>query len=113
MRAGVSIDVDTKRIYAIPVNYEWDEAKRTANLEKHGLDLLLGKRVYEAELKLTIESTRQGASERRFMDVAELAGIVVVLVYTYREEVVRFISLRPAKRKERRLYLAKIENRQA
>lgn len=84
--------------------YEWDEAKRRKNIEKHGLDLTRGKFVYEAPGKLTLES--HCSHERRWIDIAEVDGemMTLTLTYTLRGEAVRFISLRPSSRKERRLY---------
>jgi uncharacterized protein len=38
--------------------YEWDEAKRLANIEKHGYDLSYGDLVYESLDKVTFESHR-------------------------------------------------------
>jgi uncharacterized DUF497 family protein len=38
------------------------------------------------------------------VDIAEVEGRAVVLVYTLRSEAVRCISFRYAKRKERRIY---------
>jgi len=84
--------------------YEWDEAKRLKNLEKHGIDLIRGVQVYEAECKVTLESHR--SHENRWMDIAGIDGVIMVLslTYTRRKDTVRFISLRPASRKERRIY---------
>jgi uncharacterized DUF497 family protein len=47
------------------VTYEWDERKRTANLEKHGLDLAEAWKVFEAPLKITFRR-----KERRAFDAA-------------------------------------------
>lgn len=86
------------------MRYEWDEAKREANLIKHGLDFVIAADVYEADHKLTIPSPR--STEMRFVDVAELDGelITLSLAYTLRGDAVRVISLRSANRKERRMY---------
>jgi uncharacterized DUF497 family protein len=83
---------------------EFDPAKDAANIAKHGISLADSMLVYEAPNKVTIESPRNG--ETRLMDVAmvEVAGVVLVLVYVIRGNVVRAISLRPASKTERRLY---------
>jgi uncharacterized DUF497 family protein len=104
------LDATTKRHYNNVTIYEWDERKRVANLEKHGLDFYRGKRVYEAEQKITIETTKAGSRERRFLDIAEVESGCVALVYTYRGESVRIISMRHAKRKERRAFDASFKN---
>ena len=83
---------------------EYDEAKRQANVAKHGLDLADAHLVYGAANKLTIESPRD--AECRQMDIAlvELMGVVLALVYIKRGNKVRAISLRRASKTERKLY---------
>jgi uncharacterized DUF497 family protein len=86
--------------------YEWDEAKREANLRKHGLDFWVAHLVYENPDKVTFPVNSK--QEARLLDVAlvELKGAVLALVYTRRNEKIRFISFRHASRKERRSYAA-------
>lgn len=84
--------------------YEWDENKRRANLEKHGLDFVIAYKIYESAIKITIPSSYQ--SEPRWIDIAQLDDelLVLTMVYTYRGNRIRIISLRKASRQERRLY---------
>ena len=83
--------------------YEWDEDKRRSNLADHKLDFRDAWRVYEALDKVTLKSLYP--HEERWIDLADVEGTVVVLVYTMRHDRVRCISFRPAKRrKERELY---------
>lgn len=86
--------------------YEWDEAKRAANLTKHGYDFFAAHLVYESANKLTYRLKTK--SEARFLDIAfvEMKGMILALVYTIRNGNVRFISFRPVSRKERRAYAA-------
>jgi uncharacterized DUF497 family protein len=86
--------------------YEWDEAKREANLRKHGLDFWAAHTVYEDPDKVTFESFSN--REARFVDVAvvNVKGAFLALVYTQRSGNIRVISFRPASRKERRDYAA-------
>ncbi len=93
------------------MTYVWDERKRLANLEKHGLDFVDANLVHEAPVKVTFDLAREGSSERRFMDLAAVEGSVIALVYTFRSESVRCISMRRAKRKERRVFYAATEDR--
>jgi uncharacterized DUF497 family protein len=62
--------------------YEWDEAKREANLRKHRLDFLAAHLVYESPKKVTYRERTE--PEARFKDVAlvEVKGSVLALVYT-------------------------------
>ena len=84
--------------------YEWDEAKREANLRKHGLDFDDADSVYENPNKITFAILGRG--EERWLDMAlvELDGIVLALVYTVRGYNIRIISFRKVSRKERRIY---------
>lgn len=82
----------------------WDEVKRQANLDKHGLDLVDAWMVYASPYKITLESSRN--SEERKLDLAlvEVMDVVLALVYVERDDEVRAISLRRASRQERRIY---------
>ncbi|MDR3762981.1 MAG: BrnT family toxin [Acidobacteriota bacterium] len=82
----------------------WDEKKRKANLEKHGLDFADASLVYDSPLKITIDSPRDGETRKLDMAMVEIAGTVLVLVYVQRGQDVRAISFRRASRKERRFY---------
>jgi uncharacterized DUF497 family protein len=84
------------------ITYEWDEDKRLSNLEQHGLDFRSAYLVYENPGKLTLKSPY--SHEPRLVDIAEVEGRTVTLIYTLRREAVRCISFRYAKRKERRIY---------
>ncbi len=84
--------------------YEWNEAKRVANLKKHGYDFADADLVYECPDKITLRSLR--SREQRLQDIAivEVLGTVLTLVYVRRGYNIRVISLRRASRKERRIY---------
>lgn len=84
--------------------YEWDEAKRQANLRKHDLDFFDAYLVYDNANKVTLSSVRRG--EQRSQDIAlvEVWGEILSLVYVLRERNVRVISFRPASKRERRVY---------
>jgi uncharacterized DUF497 family protein len=84
--------------------YEWDEAKREANLRKHRLDFRDAYLVYDHPDKITFRMQR--GTELRFQDIAlvEISGNVLSLVYVLRAGSVRVISFRYASRRERRVY---------
>ncbi|MCV2218887.1 BrnT family toxin [Thauera sp. Sel9] len=88
----------------------YDEAKRQANLVKHGLDLADAALVYDSPNKITLASTRK--DEQRLVDIAmvEVMGVVLVLVYVVRGDAVRAISLRRASKSERRVYESAQQN---
>ena len=84
--------------------YEWDAAKRLANLRKHGLDFADAHLVYENPDKVTLASNR--SNELRMQDVAvvDIDGRLLTLIYVMRGYTVRVISFRRASVKERREY---------
>lgn len=82
--------------------YEYDPEKRQPNLDKHGFDLEDARHIYEHPNVVTIRSRHAG--EVRYIDIAPWGSELLALVYTMRDGAVRSISLRPASRKERKLY---------
>ena len=84
--------------------FEWDEAKREANLVKHGVDFVDAVRVFADPLRVErVDQRRQYAEERRQV-VGMVRGQVLFVVYTLRGDVRRLISARRASSNERRAY---------
>jgi uncharacterized protein len=86
------------------MRFEWDEAKRQTNLQKHGLDLLRGASLFSEPQLYTYPSPRRG--EARFVTVGLLQDEFVALVWTPRGGATRLISLRRARNAEKRAYRA-------
>lgn len=84
--------------------YEWDEAKREANLKKHGLDFADASLVYEHPEKLSLRSHRLGEARMQDLAIVEVAGNMLALAYVKRGLHIRIISFRRASRRERRIY---------
>jgi uncharacterized DUF497 family protein len=82
--------------------FQWDEAKRLSNIEKHGTDFLRAQRMLDGRPRIDIESPRQG--EHRFLSIALLDGQLSAMAWTFREETIRIISVRRARRGEERQY---------
>jgi uncharacterized DUF497 family protein len=82
---------------------EWDEAKRESNLAKHGLDLAVSLELF-ADYFMERLDTRQDYGEDRWITLGVIRGLVVVLVYTERDDKLRPISLRQATSQERSIY---------
>ncbi len=86
------------------MDFEWDEAKRLANVEKHGLDFLDSIGVFDANH--VIASARIVGSELRWCAIGQIDGRHVALIFTRRGTTIRVISLRRARHDERRRYEA-------
>jgi len=86
------------------VHILWDEAKRQANLDKHGLDFVDAVLVLESPYRLDVESVR--GSEQRIQSFAYVFDVLAVLtvVHTAREDALRIVSFRPASEEERSAY---------
>ncbi len=90
--------------YSEFVRYVWDEKKAAANLKKHGVDFADAVGVFNDEFALRREDP-DAESEPRFVALGmEHLGRIVLVVYTYRGEIVRLISARKATKRERGQY---------
>ena len=87
----------------------WDESKRQANLEKHGLDFVDAPMVLESPFRLDVRSVRGG--EPRMQSFAYVFDVLAVLtvVHVAREDALRIVSFRPASEVERNAYLGWLE----
>lgn len=86
---------------------DWDEAKRQANLRKHGLDFSDAEEVFSA-ITYTIEDRRFSYGEQRFVTMGLLHDMVVVIAHTEARDRIRIISMRKATRNEEALYFQNI-----
>jgi uncharacterized DUF497 family protein len=87
--------------------FEWDEAKRKANVRKHGIYFVGAERVFDG-YTVSVEDARFAYNEYRFITVGFLEGRVVAVAHTERGDVIRFISIRKATKNEQKSYFAKI-----
>jgi uncharacterized protein len=77
----------------------WDEPKRQANLDKHGLDFAdLNETFFDTALVLPSYKNRWRGIGKN------IRGVVVVVFIALGKEAVSVISMRPASRHERELY---------
>jgi uncharacterized DUF497 family protein len=79
----------------------WDEPKRAANVEARGLDMADLEYDFEFFANATIYAGKKG----RFVAVGEKGGRIIAVVYQpLGTEAISLVSMRPASRKERRLW---------
>lgn len=81
----------------------WDEAKRRANLKKHGLDFADAPDVL-AGITCTFEDARFEYGGQRFITLGMLRDTVVVMAHTETAREFRVISMRKATRHEQVIY---------
>lgn len=84
-------------------DYEWDENKKLANLEKHGLSFDDAKFVFSSQI-VTFIDDRYPYNEERYVTLGTLNKLVVIIVYTYRDSKIRIISMRKANEREQKIY---------
>jgi uncharacterized DUF497 family protein len=79
----------------------WDQPKRIANLDKHGMDFAdLNEKFFDTALVLNTYGRRYRAIG------VNIRGVISVIFAVYGAEAVSIVSMRPANKKERELYEA-------
>lgn len=82
----------------------FDPKKNAANVQKHGVSLTEGDGVLNDPLAVTIEDD-SAKGEQRFVTIgSNTFGSLMVVVYTYRGDEARFISVRRAETKGKKAY---------
>jgi uncharacterized DUF497 family protein len=82
------------------VRFEWDEAKRAANLAKHGIDFIDALEMFAAPMFVRSDE-RKDYREPRWQGLGIVQGRLMVVAYTKREpNSIRIISLRKANSRE-------------
>jgi uncharacterized DUF497 family protein len=87
------------------MDYEWDEAKRHSNIEKHNVDILDAVLIFESWV-LTEPDARFAYGERRFKSTGMVDGRCYVLIHAERDGRTRLISAWQGGRRDRRKYQA-------
>jgi len=85
------------------MRFEWDEAKRRSNLQRHGIDFVGVERIFAYDA-LTLLDDRFDYGETRFLTLGMLNGRVVAVSHTETDEVTRIISIRKASKNEEEIY---------
>ena len=85
------------------MEFEWDEAKRRQNLEKHGIDFVRAKQIWLDDV-LEVRSAQDRHSKPRHLAYGLIAGRIITVVFTRRGDNIRLISARRARHHERKAY---------
>ena len=89
--------------YNMTILYQWDPKKAESNLKRHGVDFADAVLVFEDEAALTIAD--DSPDEERYITVGmDALSRVLVVVYTWRGNIIRVISARKATGRERKQY---------
>jgi uncharacterized DUF497 family protein len=90
--------------------FEWDEDKRHNTLRKHGIDFIDAAEIFAGE-HLCVSARSE--IEQRQIAVGYLNGIPIAVVFTIRDDAIRIITARRARRNEREAYDAHVARRDA
>lgn len=92
------------------MSYEWDPNKAKSNFKKHGVKFSDAVGVFEDEDAITIDDENE--KEERFVTIGtDFLSRILVVVYTFRDIVIRIISARKATKRERKMYEEQNEER--
>jgi uncharacterized DUF497 family protein len=90
------------------IQFEWDQNKNRANIQKHKISFTEAKTVFYDEKARLIADPEHSNSEDRFiiLGMSHKARLLVV-IHTYREqdELIRIISARKATKNESKHYI--------
>lgn len=87
------------------LEFDWDPAKASSNVEKHGVSFYEAATVFGDPLAITFHDLDHSFVEDRFITFGQAAnGMYVSVVHTDRGDRTRIISARPMTRQERRQY---------
>ncbi len=85
------------------MDYEWDETKAQENRRNHGIDFADAATVFEDDLSLT--ALDDASEEERFVTLGmDAMERLLAVVYTWRGDRIRIISVRKATSSECRQY---------
>lgn len=97
-------------MYTFNVRFEWDEAKRRANIAKHGVDFLDVPEMVSGFI-LIGSDTRKDYGETRKIGFGFVRGRLMAVAFTEREpNSIRIISARKANKREKAHYQEAVEN---
>lgn len=85
------------------MRYDWDEAKRLSNIEKHGVDFVAAEDFAWDEALVTAS---RASDEPRLVALAPIGHRLHVLVFSIETRIVRIISLRKANKREVAFYVS-------
>jgi uncharacterized DUF497 family protein len=86
------------------LQFEWDEDKAAANLDKHGVSFLTAAELFANEMIEKVDD-REDYGEVRFIALGRVELDVYRVVYTWRGDMlVRIISAQKASKHEREFY---------
>ena len=90
--------------------FEWDENKNKSNIEKHGISFEQASKIFSGPI-IDGPDYRDDNNEARSIALGVIPSLImiVVVVHTDRNGIIRIISARPANKRERKFYVKTIQ----
>lgn len=98
-----------QNVTTIKMKIEYDRLKRLETLESRGLDFDDAPLLFASSRRITWPDSRQDYGEAREITMGELAGRLVIMVHTRRDDTTRIISMRKANEREQRWFEKQFE----
>ena len=93
------------------MKFEWDGNKNDINIHKHGFDFSDAVEIFDSPM-VTCQDRRFEYGEDRYIGIDLTKNRVAIVVFTeINDDVIRIISLRKAKKHERKIFEKQIKNR--
>jgi uncharacterized DUF497 family protein len=90
--------------------FEWDEQKRVVTIEKHGIDFVDAAEIFASGY---LSLPAQSEAENREIAVGYVNGVAIAVVFTIRDDAIRIITARRARKNEREAYDTHVARRDA
>jgi uncharacterized DUF497 family protein len=84
------------------MKFDWDEEKSRTNQGKHGIDFEAAKNLWLDEDQIEIQAPHP--IENRRIIIAKVSNKIWAAIYTIRNDTIRIISVRRARKREVNLY---------
>ena len=84
------------------MKFEWDEKKSRANKSKHGIDFNTAAELWSDPDRIEIQTNF--SNENRNALIAKIGDKLWTAIFTRRQDAIRIISVRWARKKEAKLY---------
>ena len=98
-------------IVYLNMNFEWDGRKNQNNILKYGISFKEAIRIFD-NIRLTQIDERYNYREIREISIGEISSfVVIIVVYTKRNNKIRIISARKANTKERKKFYEYVQKK--
>ena len=102
MKIVKALTLGLKKVYIIysqkRLAFEFDKQKSRSNYQKHGIDFVKAQKLWHDEN--AIEDEADTIEEKRYRRTGEIDGISYTAYFTWRNDKVRLISVRRARKNE-------------